>query len=256
MSADPGEEYPVAVSILMPAYEATATLGDAVASVRVQSFGDWELLIVDDGSRDGTHGVAAEAARQDARIRVLRHPENRGAAAARNSGLAAARGRRIAFLDADDLWMPEKLARQIAFMETSGAALSYTGFRRERLDGSGSGRVVEVPASVTRADLLRGNVIGCLTACYDRAHLGDMPMPPLRLRQDFALWLDILSRVERAWGLTEPLAIHRVRRDSLSSGRLEAAAATWTMYRGHLGLSRARTSWYLGSHLIRRALRG
>ncbi len=99
-------------------------------------------------------------------------------------------------------------------------------------------------------------MIGCLTACYDRARLGDMPMPPLRLRQDFALWLDILSRVERAWGLTEPLAIHRVRRVSLSSGRLRSVAATWAMYRKHLGLSRARTSWYLGSHLIRRGLRG
>ena len=155
--------------------------------------------------------------------------------------------------------MPDKLARQIAFMEGTGAALSYTGFWRERMTregrpGTAARRAVAVPPDVTRDALLRGNVIGCLTACYDRERLGSVPMPSLPLSEDFALWLEILSRIERAHGLREPLAVYRVRAGSVSSGRLRAVAATWAMYRGHLGLSPARSAYCFGSHLARRAL--
>ncbi len=246
--------FPVAVSVLMPAHGACDTLERAVASVRAQSFEDWELLITDDACAGGTGALAAALAGQDPRIRVLAHTETRGAAAARNTALAAARGRYIAFLDADDAWCPEKLARQIPFMERTGAALGYTGFWR--VAEGGARRAVPVPATVTRAALLRGNVIGCLTAVYDRAALGDCPMPALPLRQDYALWLDILGRVPCAHGLTEPLALNHTRPGSLSSNRLRAAAATWAMYRRHMGLPRHRAAWYLGNHLLRRLARG
>lgn len=241
------------VTVIMPAFDAVATVEGAIDSVRAQTYRDWELVVVDDGSRDGTHDAVRRAVGDDPRMTVLRHGTNRGAAAARNTALAAARGRRIAYLDADDLWLPEKMERQVAFMERTGAALSYCGFWR---DAPGRRRrAVAVPPTVTREALLGGNVIGCLTACYDRAHLGDRPMPPLPLRQDYALWLDILRDVERAHGLTEPLAVHRVRRGSLSSGRIRATLATWRMYRRHVGLSPARSAACLASHLIRRVLR-
>ena len=106
----------------MPAWRAAATLPASVASVQTQTCPDWELLIVEDGSGDATLAVAQALARTDARIRVISLPVNTGAARARNVGLAQARGRYIAFLDADDNWMPEKLARQLAFMARTGIA--------------------------------------------------------------------------------------------------------------------------------------
>lgn len=241
------------VSVIMPAYNAEMTLPQAVASVQAQSFPHWELILIEDGSRDGTAKTCAALAQDDPRIRVVYQSENSGAAAARNAGLAQARGRYVAFLDADDLWHKEKLARQTAFMKERGAVFSYTGFLRQRAQEQ---RRVHVPAQVSREELLRGNVIGCLTAMYDRAHFGAVQMPDLRLRQDFAFWLLLLSRCDRALGLDEPLAVHRVNPTSLSSARGRAMRATWHMYRRHLGLPSWRAAGYMSSHLLRRLLRG
>lgn len=240
-----------AVSILMPAYQAAATLAAAVESVQAQSWSDWELILADDGSTDGTWDLARGFG--DPRIRPIHRPRSEGAAAARNHALDHATGRYIAFLDADDLWLPEKLARQIPFMAETGAALSYTGFLRRWPDGRE--RVVPVPDRVDRATLLRGNVIGCLTAIYDTERLGKVPMRPLRRRQDYALWLDILARVPEARGLMEPLAIYRVSPGSLSANRWAATRDTWRMYREAAGLTRAETAWCLSSHLWRRLIR-
>lgn len=241
------------VSVLMPVFNAAAVLERAVASVRAQSLPDWELLIVDDGSADESAAVIAGCAADDARIHTLAQGRNTGAAAARNRALAMARGRYIAFLDADDAWLPEKLDRQVGMMQRQDAALGFSGFWREE---NGSYARVRVPERVTRGRLLRGNVIGCLTAIYDRARLGDMPMPDLRLSHDYALWLDILGRIDHAAGLDEPLAIHHRSRGSLSASRLRSLQGTWGMYRSHLGLPRTRAAFYLAHHIARRARRG
>lgn len=250
-------ENPPRVSVLMPAFNAAETLADAAASVVAQSAADWELIIVDDASADGTRAVAEALTRSDPRIRLISLERNGGAAAARNMALGAARGRYIAFLDSDDLWLPHKLARQIAFMEQTGTALCYSGFWRMRAgEPDTARRLVRVPDRIDRAGLLRGNVIGCLTAIYDRDRLGDCPMPDLRLRQDYALWLDILSRTPHAHGLDAPLAVHRQRSGSLSANKWQAIRATWFMYTGHLRLPAHRAAWYLGQHLVKRLARG
>jgi teichuronic acid biosynthesis glycosyltransferase TuaG len=242
------------VSVLIPAWRAERVLARAVASLRAQTVADWEAIVVDDASPDGTGALARRLAAQDGRVRALSHATNRGAARARNTALAAARGRYAAFLDADDEWLPDKLARQLALMERTGAALCYAGFLRAR--PGAPPRAVRVPPRLTRDELLHGNAIGCLTAVYDRAVLGDRPMPDLPMRHDFALWLDILAEIPFAAGIPEPLAVHHVTAGSLSAGRLRAARATWAMYRGHLGLPRRRAAAYLASHLLRRARRG
>lgn len=238
------------VSVIMPAWQAAATLAAAIASVQAQSLVDWELLLVDDASDDQTVAIAAALAAADTRIRVLRQPSNRGTAQARNRGIHAARGRYIAFLDADDLWLPDKLERQISFMADTGTALSYTGFWREV---AGQRRQVRVPARVDHAALLRGNVIGCLTAIYDSAALGKVLMPDLRMRQDYALWLKILRLCPEARGLDIPLAVHRRRAESLSSGLWRSFRATWVMYRKAEGLGAVPALFYLVCHLMNRA---
>ena len=239
---------PPAVSVITAAHDAEATLAAAIGSVRAQTDPDWEMLIVDDASTDGTKELAAAWAARDPRIGVIARAENGGAAAARNEGIRAARGRFIAFLDADDRWRPEKLARQRAFMDARGAALSFTAYRRE--DGAGRDLgLVRVPAAVDYATLLKGNVIGCLTAVYDTRHFGKVEMPPLRKRQDYGLWLKLLRAGGVAHGLDEVLADYRVAPRSLSGNKLAAARGTWRLYREAEGLPLPRAAWCLAQNL-------
>lgn len=237
----------------MPAYDAAATLARAVASVQGQTRGDWELLIAEDAARDDTRALADALAGDDPRIHVLPSDMNQGPAPARNRALERAQGRFIAFLDADDAWAPEKLTRQLAFMESTGAALSYTGFWRD--DGR-TRTAVTPPPTRTRAQLLRGNAIGCLTALYDREVFGKVPMPDLRHGEDYALWLRLLEQVPCAHGLTEPLATYYVQPGSHSAAKGRAMGALWGMYRQHLGLGRGAAAWYLAHHVAGRIKRG
>jgi teichuronic acid biosynthesis glycosyltransferase TuaG len=235
---------PPVVSVVTPVWNAADTLAGTIASVRAQSFAGWEMLLVDDGSTDGSAAIARALAAADPRIRPLGWPDNRGAAAARNAGIAAARGRYVAFLDADDLWLPEKLAVQLDYMARTGAVFVFSAYERMDAAGRTRGRV-GVPARVDHARLLRGNAIGCLTALYDAAHFGRVEMPDLRRRQDYGLWLRLLARGGEAHGIDRVLARYRVRPASLSGNKARALAATWTLYRRAAGLGRARAAWCL-----------
>jgi glycosyltransferase involved in cell wall biosynthesis len=245
------------VSVITPARNAAATLEDTVASVVAQTFPDWEMLVADDGSTDATAMIAGAWAARDPRIRPLPGPpagRSEGPAAARNRALRAARGRFLAFLDADDRWRPEKLARQLAFMAAEAAPFSFTAYRREDAAGRALG-TVPAPAAVDYATLLRGNVIGCLTAVYDSAHFGKVEMPPLPLRQDYALWLALLRGGREARGLDAVLADYRVVPGSLSGSKLRAARGTWAVLRRE-GLPLPRALWcfghYAAGNLVRR----
>lgn len=226
-----------AVSVLMPCLNAAATLEAAVASVRAQVWTDWELIIADDGSQDDSLQRARALAQQDVRITVLPAPhgtQRGGAAATRNRALEVARGRYIAFLDADDTWRPAKLARQIEAMETSGAAFCCSAYDVHRFGRTPYTR--PVPARMRRDDLLRGNRVGCLTAIYDAQTLGKQPMPDIPMRHDYALWLHLLTLTPAVIGVNEVLADHHRRPGSLSAGPLHASLATWRMLRRQAGL--------------------
>ena len=233
----------------MPAFRAAATLAQSAGSVQAQTRRDWELIVVDDASPDATGAVAEALAAADPRIRLVRLAQNGGAARARNHAIGLARGRYIAFLDADDLWLPEKLERQLAFMATTGTALSYTGYWRETGDAR---RAVRIPDRVTRAELLHGNVIGCLTAIYDTAQVGRVLMPDLRMNQDYGLWLRILALTPEARGLAENLAVYRRQPGSLSAGRGRRLAATWRLFREAEGMTRWQAARCLAAHLANR----
>lgn len=236
-----------AVSVLMPVHNAVATLRASVASVQAQTLGDWELWLIDDASTDGSGVLAAELAAGDPRIRVLSLPTNRGAAAARNAGLEQARGRYIAFLDADDLWQPDKLAAQLALFRDTGAALTFTGYSRADADG----RLVERVRAAARVDyatLLKRNVLGCLTVIYDSAITGKVPMPDLRRQHDYALWLDIVRRFGPAAGLDRDMAIYRIGRASLSANKAGAARDIWRVYRDCQGLGLLPSLWFFGHY--------
>lgn len=242
------------VSVITPVWNAAGTLPATLASVRAQSLGDWEHLLIDDGSTDGSAALIAAAAAADSRVRALatgaEQGANRGAGVARNLGIRAAEGRYIAFLDADDRWRPEKLARQIGFMAAEGHAFTFTAYAREDEGGRALGTVA-APPRVTRARLLRGNVIGCLTAVYDAERLGKVEMPEIRRRQDYALWLSLLERTPAAHGIAAVLADYRVASGSLSGDKLAAARDTWALYRRGLGLPAPRAAWYFAHYAVR-----
>lgn len=246
-------KFPVTVSVITPAHNAATVLARAVASVQAQKLTDWEMIIVDDGSGDGTADLAYSLAQKERRLRVLSHPTGQGAAAARNTALAAAQGRYVAFLDADDEWVTTKLAQQISVMQSQQAALCYTGFLRV---SDTVERFVRVPSRVTRAQLLYGNIICCSSAVYDRAVLGSVFMPPLPLRQDYALWLTLLEQVPQAVGINMPLVRLHVTRGSLSSNKWRAMRATWAMHRNHFGVGALQSAGYVVAHSLRRLWRG
>lgn len=235
------------VSIITPLHNAETYIADTLSSVLAQTFADWELIIVDDCSEDTSIEIVSRYAEQDDRIKLIRLEQNSGAAVARNSGIEMASGRYIAFLDSDDLWLPEKLAQQIRFMQSHNVAFSYSQVERMNAAGESLG-VGRIPDKVCYHQLLKTNVIVCSSAMYDTEKLGKVFMPAIRKRQDFALWLQLLKKTPFAYGLQQPLVKYVVRPGSVSANKRSAAAYTWRVYRKVEKLSLLRSLFYFSHY--------
>lgn len=242
------------LSIILPVHNAEPYLAATIQSVRAQTYTDWELLAVDDASSDQSRAILHDLAAQDPRIRVLGHATNAGAAASRNTGIDAARGTHFAFIDADDLWRPDKLARQLVFMQDSGAGFSCTAYRVVSVDGSPR-TIRHVPPCVDQRALLLHNTIGTSTVIVSRDVLGAERFPALMRRQDYAMWLRLLGRGGTCEGLDAPLTHYRRRPGSLSASKLQAALSTWAVYSSVPGLTRRRAVWSYGNYLVRTTLK-
>jgi teichuronic acid biosynthesis glycosyltransferase TuaG len=230
------------VSIITPSWNVERLIGETIESVQAQTFGDWELLIADDCSTDQTPDVVSRYAAADPRIKLIRQPRNGGPALARQAAIDHATGRYLAFLDSDDLWLPNKLERQLAFAERQSAPLSYTGFRRIDEAGAVTGRLIQVPQSLTYEQLLKNTSIATLTAMVDRDLAGPVAMKN-EPYDDFCLWLSILKPGLVAHGLNEDLARYRVRGVSVSSRRLRSAGWVWHIYRQVEKLPFPKAAW-------------
>lgn len=229
------------VSIIMPAYNSAHMIVSSIDSVRQQDYSHWELLITDDGSTDSTVELVQQLADIDPRISIEVNPVNSGAGFSRNQSINRSKGKYIAFLDADDLWLPNKLSTQVAYMEQTGALFSYTAY--QKFSDAGLGGVIMPPTRVTHHQLLKGCVIGCLTAMYNAEVLGRQTMPLIRKRQDMGLWLKLLKLCDEAHGIPEVLAQYRT--DSgMSQNKLNAARYQWRLYRDVVGLNLLQCSWY------------
>ncbi|WP_338608586.1 glycosyltransferase family 2 protein [Pelagibacterium nitratireducens] len=237
------------VTIVMASFNSVDHIVEAIESVIRQTLVDWELLISDDASSDQSVSIISDYVRLDSRIRLIESKKNLGAAKARNAAIEAATGRYIAFLDSDDLWKPEKLERQIAFMQQHDLAFTFCSY--DRIDEVGNFiNIHHVEKPVTYHDLLKSCVIGCLTAVYDTEKLGKVHMPDIRKRQDLGLWLRILKMTDRAVPLADSLAQYRVRANSVSSNKLNAAKYTWSVYRDIEKLGLLRSSYYFAHYAI------
>ncbi|WP_355662382.1 glycosyltransferase family 2 protein [Halomonas salifodinae] len=244
------------VTVVTPIYNSERFLDKAIESVFEQSFSDWEMVAVDDCSSDGSAELVRRYAERDSRVRLIQLDKNSGAAVARNVAIEEAKGRYIAFLDSDDLWLPEKLEKHIDFIEETGAALSYTAYEKITEAGERTGVVVTPPESLTYDDLLKSNRIGCLTAIYDTKKIGKVTMPLIRKRQDYGLWLKILRDSGPAIGLCEPLSLYREREGSISSNKVEMVKYHWSLFRDIEGLSRVKSAYYLSCNIWNKVLRG
>jgi glycosyltransferase involved in cell wall biosynthesis len=220
------------VCAVVPTFNEPDRLRRAVESIRAQTFEDWQALVIDDGSepRHQARLGAHLAEMDDPRIRLILSPRNRGPAQARNTGIRLSRARYIAFLDGDDVWVPEKLERQLAAMRASEAYLSCTAYRNLTEEGVELSRVVP-QERLDYSLLLRHNVIGCSTVMLDTARGGKTYFPDLPMRQDFAHWLAVLRAGRGGLGIAEPLTTRYVHRASLSRNKLRAARHTWAVYR-------------------------
>lgn len=238
------------ISIITPVFNSSGSIRETLESVLRQSFEDWEHIFVDDFSQDDSAEIIESYATEDPRIRLIRLGGNFGAAVARNKGIEEAKGRFIAFLDSDDIWLPEKLFAQLEFMESTGAALSYTSYELISEEGVPTGLISCAQDSVSYKEMLYYNRIGCLTAMYDAQQLGKVFMPDIRKRQDYALWLKILRRVGTARGLDQVLALYRQRSGSISSNKLDLVRYHWRLFRGVEELSLTQSVYYLASNIV------
>ncbi|MDQ6600119.1 glycosyltransferase family 2 protein [Bacillus salipaludis] len=220
------------VSIITPTYNAARFITETIQSVKEQTFSSWEMIIVDDCSLDNTVDIVKIEIEKDSRIRLIELKNNSGPANARNRAITSAKGNFLAFLDSDDLWQPQKLERQLMFMEKNNLAFSYTDYRIMTEVGEKTDIVFQVPEKMDYKDLLKNTIIGTLTVMLDKRKIGKVQMPLYRdCSEDYGLWLSILSKGIQAYGLNEELAIYRKCENSLSSNKLKSARKTWNTYR-------------------------
>jgi teichuronic acid biosynthesis glycosyltransferase TuaG len=245
------------VSIIVPVYNAANYIEDTIRMVSEQTYKDWELILVDDASRDGSAQLIEEIiASQGKRIRLIRKEHNQGAAAARNTGIDASSGRYIAFLDADDVWHKDKLEKQVAFMERTGAAFSFHSYEFGDEKARPTGKVVHAPGTLKYKQALSRTVIFTTTVMFDTEKIDmeiiHMPQVP---SEDTATWWRILKSGFVAYGLDENLAIYRRPPKSLSSNKFQAIGRIWFLYRNICGLSVAESLFYFGGWAVRATLR-
>lgn len=239
------------VSVIMPSFNAERFIAEAIDSVIAQTVADWELIVVDDASTDATAAIAAGYQQRDSRIRLIAQQRNQGPASARNRGLDAARGKLIAFIDSDDIWYPEKTAKQLAVMERCRADISCTAYERVRGHHHPHAAVVPVPDKIEYHSMLHRCVIGCSTALVRRATCGAVRMPLIKRRQDHGYWLELLRDGSRtAVGINETLVSYRLHRGSLSANKLVAAAYTWKLLRDVERFPVGKSVWLFGGYVF------
>jgi len=247
---------PPLVSIVMPNYNKGPFIREAIQSVVDQSHENWELIVVDNNSTDDSLETIRSFAARDRRFTVLIHENPGDPGAVRNTGLAQAKGEFLAFLDSDDLWLPSKLERQLAFMHEENAALCTTG--TEIIDENGRLTGAYLPATGT-ADwnqMLIENVVSTSTVMIDRRQCPDVTFPSLRYCEDYATWMGLVRQGRLVHILPEALATHRIRIGSFLPEKIRRARYRWRVYRDvlGLGLSLSFTSWCLYSlHGIRKS---
>lgn len=240
------------ISIVMPCYNSGTFIRQAIESVRNQTYRDWELLVVDDGSTDNSADIIKGMEQTDGRIKYLKTNAPSGSPIVpRNIGVKNALGRYIAFLDSDDAWLPNKLERQMKMFEQyEDMAICFSNYEKMTEQGERNNRIIKAPSVTTYKQLLLGNVIGCLTAVYDTEKVGKVFFQN-HSHEDYILWLDILKRGYVARNTNTVEALYRVRENSVSSNKLKTLSWQWDIYRNVEKIELFRSSYYFFNYAYR-----
>lgn len=231
------------VSIITPVYNAERFLSETIKSIRSQTYRNWELMLVDDCSNDNSASMIKEFQKYDDRIKYIKLEKNSGASVTRNTGIKNAKGRFIAFIDSDDIWLPEKLEKQVQYMLQNNLGFTFTSYRYMREDGSTTNKVARAPKKIDYEGLLKNTIIGCSTVLIDKNIVGEFEMPNVRRGQDTATWLKILRNEPYAYGIEEALVNYRLVGESLSSNKIKALKRTWNTYRNVENLSVCKSAY-------------
>jgi teichuronic acid biosynthesis glycosyltransferase TuaG len=231
------------ISIITPSYNSSKFISQTIESVLSQTYENWEMIIVDDMSPDNSNEIIEEFIEKDSRIKVIKLEKNSGPAVARNRAIKEANGRYIAFLDADDLWMPEKLEKQIKFMNENNLSFTYSSYKLIDEDNNDLGEFI-TKETISYNSMLKTCSVGCLTAIYDTEKLGKVFMPNILKRQDYGTWLKILKNIKTTKGIIEPLATYRILKNSVSSNKIKASMYQWKIYREVEKLSLFKSIYY------------
>lgn len=243
------------VSIIVPVYNAANCIADTILSVKSQTYTNYELLLCDDASTDESIAVMEKYACDNIMI-LPKGSDKKGAAGARNRGIRNARGRYVAFLDADDLWDPQKLEKQVAFMTKADCAFSFTGYEFADENGVGMGKIVRVPKEITYKQALGNTTIFTSTVMFDLDKLAkdDIFMPYVK-SEDTATWWSVLKKFGTAFGLDEALTMYRRQSGTLSSNKIEAVRRIWNLYRQVEKLSLLKSCYYFCLWAVRAVIR-
>ena len=210
---------PGLVSVIMPSYNTGRFIAESIESVLAQTYTKWELLIVDDASTDNTDEVVADVKKRHCErseaILYFKNDCNRGAAYSRNLALREAKGEWIAFLDSDDLWLPEKLEKQLKFMSDNGCKFSGTGRVQIDEDDKPLNRYIRSPHHVGKLGMFLYCWPGCLTVVYHVPTVGLVQIADLKKNNDYAIWLKVIKKSD-FYAFDEVLAKYRVRKKSIS----------------------------------------
>lgn len=218
------------VSIITPCYNSAGFIKHTINSVIDQSYKNWELIVIDDQSKDDTCKIVEEFVKQDERIKLIPLEKNGGVSNARNTGMAIAKGKYLAFLDSDDIWLKDKLMRQVVYMEEKSLPMSFCAYNRINEEGEIISKLIEVPHSVNYKQLLSHNVIIFSTSLTLASAIGDLKFKKAG-HEDWIFWLDLFKKCEQGYGINEPLALYRIRNNSVSSNKLKVIGFTWKILR-------------------------
>lgn len=225
------------VSIIIPTYNTEKFIGLTIQSVQNQTYQNWEMILVDDASTDQTVKIINDFAEKDNRIKLYKLEKNSGNGIARNLALEKATGKYIAYLDADDLWFPMKLEKQIRFLKDNNLPFTFSFYDCIDEEGNNLNRRVEAPLNLTYNQLFFCNYVGNLTAIYDADYFGKIVIEATQKRQDWRLWLTILKQIQETKPVPEPLAFYRIRKDSISSSKFKLIKHNFGVYRDFHGFN-------------------
>ena len=240
------------VSVVVPAYNAANNIEATLASVLQQTFTDWECIIADDCSTDKTLEYIRRFMDRDSRFKLVQSSVNGLTASARNLALEVAQGKYIAFIDADDRWLPQKIEKQLKFMQEGNYAFTFHAFEHISGDGTPLNTIIPAERKLEASDLFMSNLIGCLTVMYDASKVGKVEMKEgFHTREDLICWIEILEKVGVGFGLNEVLAQYRVHAGASTHSKLKSASSQWNFYRKYLKLPFWKSLAYLSVYTKR-----